>query len=142
MKFLCVPCDEAMRLQKTAGPDAGSLSVGFCCPKCGHAIAMLTNAGETQLVQSLGVRLGQNNGPVAPMAGLRAHLAQVRPGALAKDTTLEPLWTEAAEARLAEHPRFIQPVIRKTYTDYARREGLREITPKVMDAASRALGPL
>jgi len=31
-------------------------------------------------------------------------------------------------------------MIRKTYSDYARQHGLREITPEVMDAARRELG--
>lgn len=140
MKFLCIPCNEAMRLQSAGDPEAGSMAVGFHCPKCGHDIAMLTNAGETQLVQSLGVRIGSANGPAPPMAGLRTHLTRVRPEALTEDTTREPVWTESAEARLKTHPRFVQPVIRKTCTDYARRQRLREVTPEVMDAAQRSIG--
>lgn len=101
---------------------------------------MLTNTGETQLVQSLGVHLGPGEGQVSPMAGLRAHLTGIKAGALTENTAPDPLWTEAAEARLASHPRFVQPIIRKTYTDYARQEGLREITPEVMDAARRVQG--
>jgi hypothetical protein len=58
MKFLCVPCDTPMKLQTLAPPDRGSLSVVYACPECGYEIAMLTNAYETQVVQSLGVRIG------------------------------------------------------------------------------------
>ena len=58
MKFLCVPCDSAMKLQTVAPPERGSLSVVYACPECGYEIAMLTNAYETQIVQSLGVRIG------------------------------------------------------------------------------------
>ena len=58
MKFLCVPCDSPMKLQTVAPPDRGSLSVVYSCPECGYEIAMLTNAYETQVVQSLGVRIG------------------------------------------------------------------------------------
>jgi len=58
MKFLCVPCDSKMTLQTIAPPDGGSLSVVYSCPECGYEIAMLTNQFETQLVQSLGVRIG------------------------------------------------------------------------------------
>ena len=53
MKFLCIACDQAMRLAGTAGPDAGSLTVTFSCPTCGHRIAMLTNPWETQMVRTL-----------------------------------------------------------------------------------------
>src|SRR5919108_2022496 len=58
MKFLCVPCDSPMTLQSVSPPDRGSLSVVYSCPECGYEMAMLTNAYETQVVQSLGVRIG------------------------------------------------------------------------------------
>src|SRR6187200_429724 len=58
MKFLCVPCDTPMKLQTVVPPDRGSLSVVYSCPACGYEMAMLTNAYETQVVQSLGVRIG------------------------------------------------------------------------------------
>ena len=48
MKFLCLDCDEAMKLHSTAGPDEGSLTVTFRCPQCGFRVAMLTNPFETQ----------------------------------------------------------------------------------------------
>ncbi len=58
MKFLCVPCDSPMKLQAVGPPERGSLSVVYECPECGYEMAMLTNPFETQLVQSLGVRVG------------------------------------------------------------------------------------
>ena len=58
MKFLCVPCDSPMKLQSVGPPERGSLSVVYSCPECGYEMAMLTNAFETQMVQSLGVRIG------------------------------------------------------------------------------------
>ena len=58
MKFLCVPCDSPMKLQSVSPPEGGSLSVVYACPECGYEMAMLTNAYETQVVQSLGVRIG------------------------------------------------------------------------------------
>jgi len=76
MKFLCVPCDTPMKLQAVVPPDRGSLSVVYACPECGYEIAMLTNAYETQVVQSLGVRIGPdraiqgNLDPVALFAPL------------------------------------------------------------------------
>jgi DNA-directed RNA polymerase subunit RPC12/RpoP len=82
MKFLCVACDEAMRLTETAGPDEGSLRVGFACPACGHRIAMLTNPWETQLVRTLGVQVGRAAAPAIPFATVRAGLAHQREGAL------------------------------------------------------------
>jgi hypothetical protein len=142
MKFLCVPCDQPMQLQKTSAAGVGSLSLRFRCSSCDSEVAMLTNAGETQLVQSLGVRVGRSEAavPAMPMAQLRTHLAGDLTTARIEDTASEPIWTAAAEEQLARHPRFVQPVIRRTYTDYALREGVSKITPEVMEAARRAMG--
>ena len=87
MKFLCIACDQAMRLAGTAGPESDSLTVTFSCPACGHRIAMLTNPWETQMVRTLGVKVGSP--PVeapAPFAAVRASLARQRDGALASDS--------------------------------------------------------
>jgi len=73
MKFLCVPCDTPMKLQTVAPPDRGSLSVVYSCPACGYEMAMLTNAYETQVVQSLGVRIGPGASATAD-AGLASGL--------------------------------------------------------------------
>lgn len=88
MKFLCIACDEAMRLAGTAGPDADSLTVTFSCPACGHRIAMLTNPWETQLVRSLGVKVGTPAVETpAPFAAVRAGLARQRDAALVGGAT-------------------------------------------------------
>src|SRR6267143_1434234 len=58
MKFLCLDCDQPMKLHSTEGPEEGSLSVTFRCPECGFRVAMLTNPFETQMVRSLGVKVG------------------------------------------------------------------------------------
>jgi hypothetical protein len=58
VKFLCVPCDQPMKLATVGPPDRGSLSVLYSCPACGYEMAMLTNPYETQIVQSLGVKVG------------------------------------------------------------------------------------
>ena len=83
MKFLCMACDEAMRLQTVTGPDEGSLAVTFVCPTCQHRVAMLTNPWETQLVRTLGVKVGgasRETAPVAPepFAQVRGNLAYQR----------------------------------------------------------------
>ncbi len=90
MKFLCVPCDEAMRLVSTAGPDEGSLTVGFACPRCGHRIAMLTNPWETQLVRTLGVKVGGAAEPSPPFADVRATLARQREDAFVGEGVAGP----------------------------------------------------
>ncbi|MGH7353201.1 MAG: hypothetical protein ACRELS_01315 [Candidatus Rokuibacteriota bacterium] len=78
MKFLCLDCDAAMKLHSTEGPDEGSLSVTFRCPECGFRVAMLTNPFETQMVQSLGVKVGGRAVPPTPFEHLRSTLASPR----------------------------------------------------------------
>jgi len=78
MKFLCLDCDEPMKLVATQGPDEGSLSVTFRCPECGFRVAMLTNPFETQLVKSLGVKVGGRTAPATPFEHLRSAMADQR----------------------------------------------------------------
>ncbi|MFT5142595.1 MAG: hypothetical protein ACI80V_000333 [Rhodothermales bacterium] len=85
MKFLCVECDEPMALKETLGPDNGSLTVLFECRSCGKQTAMLTNSMETQMVHSLGVKVGGRKEPAAPMETIRDNLdGYSTPGALAE----------------------------------------------------------
>ena len=56
MKFLCVPCDTPMKLEEKSMPEPGSVALVYGCPDCGYEFAMLTNAHETQVVSSLGVK--------------------------------------------------------------------------------------
>ena len=83
MKFLCLDCDEPMKLVATQGPDEGSLSVTFRCPECGFRVAMLTNPFETQLVKSLGVKVGGRTAPATPFEHLRSAMADQRVDAFA-----------------------------------------------------------
>ena len=79
MKFLCVPCDSPMKLQAVGPPERGSLSVVYSCPECGYEMAMLTNAYQTQVVQSLGVRIGPDKGLGAPDDGERERGGEQMP---------------------------------------------------------------
>lgn len=90
MKFLCIACDEPMRLASTAGPDEGSLTVTFACPSCGHRIAMLTNPWETQLVRTLGVKVGGRAAQAAPFGEVRAGLVRQRESLFAEDSSKDP----------------------------------------------------
>ena len=103
MKFLCVPCDTPMKLQTVAPPDRGSLSVVYSCPACGYEMAMLTNAYETQVVQSLGVRIGPAD--ASATAGKCPFPAMV-PDAQPKAENMIR-WTAGAEARLTNIPEFV-----------------------------------
>ena len=81
MKFLCVPCDSPMKLQTVGPPERGSLSVVYSCPECGYEMAMLTNAYETQVVQSLGVRIGPESDAEAGASGGKCPFPAMIPGA-------------------------------------------------------------
>ena len=103
MKFLCVPCDSPMKIQTVGPPERGSLSVVYACPECGYEIAMLTNAYETQIVQSLGVRIGPSEAPAKAEGGGCPFTAMIPGTESAVDRAPEPAavrWTPAAEARL------------------------------------------
>jgi len=168
MKFLCVPCDSKMTLQTIAPPDGGSLSVVYSCPECGYEIAMLTNQFETQLVQSLGVRIGpatgaspgvgapvpdarlsnhDETGGVAATSAGRCPFPAMMPamegaleGAGHATPAIQVRWTSSAEARLANIPAFVRPMARTGIEQFARERGAVEVDEEVLDAAREFFG--
>ena len=151
MKFLCVPCDSPMKLQTVGPPERGSLSVVYSCPECGYEMAMLTNPFETQLVQSLGVRIGPDMGAGAsttgstsaseskcPFTAMIPTESETRPGQA--DDPIPVRWTEAAEARLANIPSFVRPMARTGIEQFARERGALEVDEKILDAARDFFG--
>ena len=145
MKFLCVPCDTAMKLQSVGPPERGSLSVVYACPECGYEMAMLTNAYETQVVQSLGVRIGpETNAEGAnAAAGSKCPLGAMIPGAeQGRAESAEPIvrWTAGAEARLENVPAFVRPMARTGIEKFARENGVNEVDEKILDAAREFFG--
>ena len=71
MKFLCVECDRQMQFEERQLPGDGTLAAAFRCPTCGRVVALLTNPMETQLVASLGVKIGGTTLPPQPMETVR-----------------------------------------------------------------------
>jgi hypothetical protein len=147
MKFLCVPCDTPMKLQTVVPPERGSLSITYSCPDCGYEIAMLTNAYETQVVQSLGVRIGPASGedassssgtgcPFTAMMPAAEGASETRPG----QDPIAVRWTAAAEARLANIPAFVRPMARTGIERFARERGALEVDEKILDAARDFFG--
>ena len=140
MKFLCVPCDSPMKLQTVVPPDRGSLSVVYACPECGYEMAMLTNAYETQVVQSLGVRIAPEGQAAA--SGTKCPFSGMIPGADGV-TSSEPdrvVWTAAAEARLANIPEFVRPMAKTGIEKFARDKGMLQVDEKILDEASDFFG--
>jgi hypothetical protein len=163
MKFLCVPCDSPMKLQTVGPPEGGSLSVVYSCPECGYEMAMLTNAFETQLVQSLGVRIGPaaeagsplraagtsvslaegsadagTSGSRCPFSAMVPATEQTRPAQAGE--TVPVRWTSGAEARLANIPAFVRPMARTGIESFARERGVLEVDEKILDAARDFFG--
>jgi hypothetical protein len=129
-------------VDKQPSQDGGSLAISYTCPSCKRGISMITNAGETQVVRSLGVTIGHetlDGASPAPMTMIRGALAAQAPTRTAQSGP-DPVWTDAALKRLTAAPTFVQGMIRHLYTDYARRQGYTEITPAVMSEARQALG--
>ena len=157
MKFLCVPCDSPMKLQSVGPPERGSLSVVYSCPECGYEMAMLTNAYETQVVQSLGVRIGPTarassawrsvgeHGRSSPHvrqvsvprddSGERARRDPARPASRSPSGGLPP-----RKRRLANIPEFVRPMARTGIERFARERGALEVDEKILDAARDFFG--
>jgi hypothetical protein len=142
MKFVCNDCQELMEfVENTPSEDGSSMAITYTCPSCGRAISMVTNPGETQVVRSLGVTIGHETlgTPPEPMAMIRGALSGQTYMTMATGQA-EPVWTEAALKRLSAAPSFVQGIVQRLYTDYARQKGYTEITPAIMNEAREALG--
>jgi hypothetical protein len=74
MKFVCLNCETYMNFEKVEKPGEGSLGVFFACPSCNAKFSMVTNPGETQMVSSLGVKLGGRTETAAPFEMTRGTL--------------------------------------------------------------------
>ncbi len=144
MKFLCVECDRQMVFEERHLPGDGTLAAAFKCPACGRVVGLLTNPMETQLVASLGVKIGGTTITPEPLETIRSQVVTGRDGAFADDAPRTPHsaphWSPDAEERLARVPTFVRGMVKKIYGDYAKEHGIAEITPAVMDTARTELG--
>lgn len=157
-----------MKLMEVGPPDRGSLAVRYACPACGYEMAMLTNPHETQMVMSLGVRIGaegQNSAaglsPSAPSTGqptessgcpFSAMVAQTSgagpdagqsgSGGLESPGTSAPAlyWTPEAEARLVNIPVFVRPMARAGIERFARERGCECVDEALLDEARAFFG--
>jgi hypothetical protein len=188
MKFLCMQCESFMTFEKVQLPGEQSLGVTFGCPKCGNKVAMVTNPGETAMVQALGVKLGGRTTAPEPMEltretlkeeprmqqpGQPAKSSSSAPVAAAKDesssggtcpfssmvaqmqgsdrskaeggpaaATVEPVWSLEAQERLNKIPSFMRPMVQMGIESFAKKQGIADITPEVMDASKNEAGEL
>jgi len=157
MKFLCVPCDTQMRLRATEENEPGSLSVVYECPDCGYEMAMLTNQHETDMVRSLGVRIGPaaaaaiaNPGTAVAASGeapaSRCPFSAMLGGATQPHAEAEatassgPEWTPGALARLESIPEMVRPMARAGIEMVAKENGHRLIDEAVLAEARTRFG--
>jgi hypothetical protein len=147
MKFLCVECDKQMAFEERALPGDGTLAASFRCPQCGRVVAMLTNPYETQLVASLGVKIGGRTISEQPLETVRGAVATGRADAFDEGTGEEgrgtggfPSWSPEAQERLGRVPGFVRGMVKRIYAEYARDRGITVITPDLMDTARTELG--
>ena len=139
MKFLCVSCDEPMKLIHTAPPEKGSLSVLYQCSTCSHEIAMLTNPYETQVVGSLGVEIGgseeTSEGSKCPFSGVVREL-----GVPLGETSEGVDWTAEAIERLENVPEFARPMAKTGIEKFATERGLAQVDAEVLEQAREFFG--
>lgn len=163
MKFLCVPCDTPMRLRATEESEPGSLAVVYSCPACGYEMAMLTNQHETDMVRSLGVRIGPAAAAAIANPGVAPGMAAANAAAggeasagrcpfsamlggmpLAESATSSapsgPEWTVGALARLEAIPDMVRPMARAGIESVARERGLGVIDEAVLAEARARFG--
>jgi hypothetical protein len=141
-----------MKLQSVGPLERGSLSVVYTCPECGYEMAMLTNAYETQVVQSLGVRIGPATelganasaeaGVLAtskcPFSAMLPGSEGTLPGQVAGPIPVR--WTATAEARLANIPEFVRPMARTGIEKFAQERGALEVDDNILDEARDFFG--
>jgi hypothetical protein len=128
-----------MKLTAKAPPDRGSLAITYSCPTCGYAIAMLTNPYETQVVQSLGVRIGPESEKGASGAG-KCPFSDMIQDVSAPAAAPEFPWTTRAQERLLNIPEFVRPMARTGIEKFAKDQGYGEVDEKVLDLAKDFFG--
>jgi hypothetical protein len=142
VKFLCIGCDTVMAFAERQLPGDGTMAAVFTCDSCGREVAMLTNPMETQLVSSLGIRVGGRTVPEQPMELVRGALATGGEAFVDAEpaVAVRVQWSAEAQDRLSRVPAFVRGMVKRIYADYARERSIALITPDVMDRARTDLG--
>jgi len=148
-------------MRATEESEPGSLAVVYSCPACGYEMAMLTNQHETDMVRSLGVRIGPaaaaaiaNPGAPGMTAGMAAAAGDApaagkcpfsamlggttQPGIATAPTG--PSWTAGALERLEAIPEMVRPMARAGIEMVARENGQALIDEEVLAAARSRFG--
>lgn len=160
MKFLCVPCDEQMKLKHALGPDGGSVALVYACPTCSAEMAMMTNPHETQVVGSLGVRIGATDDPETaataskcPFTGMLSDMgvpvtatgSATQGAATSHDQANGSAangvpWTAEARERLANIPDIVRTSAVAGIEKFALDHGYEEVDAAVLERARTFFG--
>ncbi len=149
MKFLCIQCDEVMKLTDYPRPEAPTMSALFECARCDFKVVLFANPMETQLVRSLDYGVGGRTVPTQPLGFIQSNLAAGRSDAF-KEPRDPPEavgqsggrveWSLEARDRLGKVPSFARGMVKRIYTDYARERAITVITPTILDQVRTDLG--
>jgi len=103
MKFVCLNCETYMSLGKVEKPEEGSLGVFFACPSCEAKFSMVTNVGETSMMNALGLKLAPRAEAGASLDGLRALAGngQTPPAVISQTSVGSSVSTAAASSAKA-----------------------------------------
>src|SRR5512134_3613181 len=149
MKFLCLDCDALMDFAERREPGDGTFAAAFTCPRCNRSVALLANPMETQLVGSLGVKIGGRALDAPPFELARGTMRgrddafvdeDPQPAGSGPGLRVPVTWSAEARERLLRVPGFVRGMVKRVYADYAAQRGIGEITPEVMDRARAELG--
>ena len=138
MKFLCVSCNEAMKLREVSPPERGSLTVVYRCPSCSQEFAMLTNPAETQVVGSLGVKVGGEPGETEGES--KCPFSSMVQGMNEGQEAADIEWTTEASSRLENVPEFARPMAKTGIEKYAKERGFSRVDAQVLDGAKDFFG--
>lgn len=125
MKLVCNECESPMGYEGHEALAAGRLAIRFRCGACRTSISLVTNAGESMLVHSLGVRLGEGSIPAGPLDLTRETLQRGQAAGIG--------WDEAAERRIERVPAPVRHMARQAIESFARGQGIDRITESVLD---------
>ena len=132
MKFLCIKCDQAMKLKKVEEDSQQSVGMTFHCEKCDSSFAMLTNPMETQLVKTMGVTIGGKTQSHSPMEMIDGSLSSgEQPDGLR--------WEPDAEERLNNVPAMARGMARAAIERSANTKGVKLITTAFMDDVKKEI---
>ena len=131
MRFICENCKVPMDFEKEKDLSNESMKVTFGCPDCNARFSMVTKPGETRLIDSLGLKIGEKEKgkPLevtqTSLKGKETVTGQVK----------TPIWSPEAVERLKNIPFFVKPFAKKSIEKFAKEKGCKVIDDALMDEA-------